>query len=364
MKQRIGIRMDTVQPQFITWLSQGRIAVGKITMLDGDPGLGKSTLLMYLAARFSSGQPLPDGPKPPKDKRGVILICGEDDPADTIRPRLEAMGADLSQIILMTELPVTDDAGNDIAGERQLFGLPDHVETLREAIEGWGIGLVIIDPLMAFFGEDIKSNSDQDVRRALTPLATMLQETQTACILVRHLNKGSSANSLYRGGGSIGIIGIARFGLLVAKDPKDPERRVLAVTKSNLGRPAPSLGFELQSVPGQDVAKVNWLGEVEITADDLLGDTLLTEEQKADNDDADTFLLAELKDGPKRRETLIADAKKAGISARAIDRAKQRMGVRHERHGLHNGLSESFIVWSLPGVIVQFPHPNGAGVKE
>ena len=271
----IGIRMDTVRPQFISWLSKGRIAVGKITILDGDPGLGKSTLLMYLSAQFSQGNPLPDGPVP--KRRGVLLICGEDDPADTIRPRLEAMGADLTQIILMTDFPVLqekeDGTFEEIPGERQLFALPTHVATLKEAIEGWDIGLVIIDPLMAFFGEEIKANSDQDVRRALTPLATMLQETGAACILVRHLNKGSSANSLYRGGGSIGIIGIARFGLLVAKDPKDPDKRVLAVVKSNLGKPAPSLSFALESVPGQDVAKVVWMGEVNYSSDDLLGDT-------------------------------------------------------------------------------------------
>ena len=264
------------------------------------------------------------------------------------------MGADLTQIVLMTDFPVyrevTPNTFEEVPGERQLFSLHDHIETLRESIEGWDIGLVVIDPLMAFLGEEIKANSDQDVRRVLTPLATMLQETGTACILVRHLNKGSSANSLYRGGGSIGIIGVARFGLLVAKDPKDPEKRVLAVVKSNLGKPAPSLSFALESVPGQDVARVVWLGEVNYSSDDLLGDTLLNEDQKAEQDKTDEFLLGELANGSKQRDTLIIDAKKAGISARAIDKAKRRLNIEHRRVTPGEGMKDSYIVWELPAV--------------
>jgi hypothetical protein len=127
----------------------------------------------------------------------------------------------------------------------------------------------VIDPLMAFLSGDVNSHRDQDVRRALAPLAKLAEETGTAVVVVRHLNKGSGDNPLYRGGGSIGIVGAARSALLVAQHPEDEGRRVLASLKSNLAKPAPSLAFMLAEAANGAV-KVEWKGETPLDAAALL----------------------------------------------------------------------------------------------
>ena len=345
---QIGVRADQVQTQRIAWRSRGRIARGKITVLDGDPGLGKSTLLMDWAARVSRGDPLPDGD--PQDERGVLLVCAEDDPADTIVPRLKVAGAALEQILILTEVPITDEHGNiPDPDAKRLISLPLDVPMIEELIVVLNVGLVIIDPLMAFLDPELRANSDQDIRTALTPLAAALQRTNASAILVRHLNKSASANALYRGGGSIGIIGIARFGLMVARARDDRDARVLASTKGNLGPPPASLGYRLEGVEGEDVARVVWTGVVHDSADDLLGDTLASDEQKEQANTAEQFLLEYLKGGPASRQSITADAKRVGISTRAIDRAKQRIGIQHTRLGKHLGPAEAIWVWHLPG---------------
>lgn len=346
---QIGIRADQVQTQRIAWRSRGRIARGKMTILDGDPGLGKSTLLMDWAAKVSRGEPLPDGD--PQPERGVLLICAEDDPADTIVPRLIAAKAELSQITILSELPVTDEQGNiPDPDARRLVMLPLDVPLIETAIRELDVGLVVIDPLFAFIDPELKANSDQDIRAALTPLAAALQRTHASAILVRHLNKSANASALYRGGGSIGVIGVARFGLLVARDRDDRESRVLAPVKGNLGKEPPSLGFRLESSEeNDDVARVIWTGIKHDSADDLVGDALASNEQKEIATAAEEFLTQYLSHQKvASRDSIVADAKRAGISVRAIDSAKRRLGIKHTRLGEHLGLANAIWVWHLP----------------
>jgi len=336
MKQytSIGTRLDTVMPEQVTWLWPGRIPLGKLTVVDGDPGLGKSAMTMDLAARLSAGQPFPDDT--PTEAAGVVLLTAEDGLADTIVPRLQVAGADLSRILSLATLP----AGGET---ERLTTLPDDIPTIEQAIEEVGARLVIIDPLMAFLGGDVNSYRDQDVRRALTPLAKMAERTSAAVVLVRHLNKSTGGQALYRGGGSIGIIGAVRSGLLVAKDPEDAQRRVLASTKSNLGQPPTAWAYRLEGTEN-GAPRVVWLGESQHGAEALLTPPS-SEEDRTAKDDAKDFLQAALSGGCVEAAKVTQEAGTLGIAGKTLTRAKQALGVQSSRNGFGPG---SRISWCLP----------------
>ena len=179
-------------------------------VLDGDPELGKSTVTLDLAARISAGRPMPDGT--PTIAGGVVLLSAEDGAADTVRPRLDAAGANLERIVLLKAI-------RDVEGREGGVTLPDHIPELRHAVEQVGAVLVIVDTFTAYLSGAVNSRIDHDIRRTLAPLAQLAEATGATIVLIRHLNKQAGGNPLYRGGGSIGIIGAARMGLLVAPDP-------------------------------------------------------------------------------------------------------------------------------------------------
>ena len=174
-----------------------------------------------LAARVTAGLDLPDGT--PTDAAGAVIVSAEDGAADTIRPRFDAAGGNPTRACLL--------------GDEEPFVIPDDIPRLERAVRQVGAALVVIDPIMAFLSGEVNSNRDQDVRRALTPLKQMAERTGAAIVLVRHLNKTPGGNPLYRGGGSIGLIGAARSGLVVGRHADDDELRVLAGQKNNLSLP-------------------------------------------------------------------------------------------------------------------------------
>jgi hypothetical protein len=216
--------------------------------------VGKSLVSIDLAARLSRGGPLPDGA--PLDRPLTSLfLSAEDGDEDTVRPRLEAAGADLGRVVL---------AGGP--GGRAAR-LPDDLPALEELVAGLGVDFVVIDPLMAFLPPKVAANLDQCVRLALTPLAVLAARTRCAVLLIRHLTKLASARAVYRGQGSVGIVGACRAGLLLAPHPDDPAVRVLAVTKSNLGPRPSALGLRVRDGGGA-CEVVEWTGPVELTADE------------------------------------------------------------------------------------------------
>jgi hypothetical protein len=255
----VGRLLDGVEPEQVGWLYPKRIPLGKLTVVDGDPGLGKSATATDFGARVSVGRTWPDGA--PCEVGGVVICSAEDGLADTIRPRLEAAGADLSRVLALDTIPDGD-------AERPI-SIPEDLDVVRRGIERVGARLVIFDPLMAFLSADVNGHRDQDVRRALAPLAKLAEDTGAAILIVRHLNKTEGGNPLYRGGGSIGITGAARSALLVARDPEDDDRRVLATLKSNLSAPAPSLAFTL-SEAANGAVRVEWKGSTPLDARTLL----------------------------------------------------------------------------------------------
>src|SRR5207244_2155617 len=207
-----------------------------------------STLLLDLAARVTRGLPMPDGA--PGRKGGVTLLTAEDSLADTVRPRLEAAGAEADRVRAFSAVGEAD------GGNRPPV-IPRDLEVLRQVLTECDSRLLIIDPFLAYLGGSVDSCSDQDIRRCLHRLAELAETTQCAVVLLRHLTKLSGGRALYRGAGSIGIIGAARTGLLVARDPDNDKHRVLACTKSNLTDIPAALRFSLEQA-GQRVCRVNW----------------------------------------------------------------------------------------------------------
>jgi len=261
----IGVKLSEVETQPIEWLWRGRIPFGKITILDGDPGVGKSLLALTIAACVSTGRPMPDSTF--GWQGGVILITPEDSPEDTIKPRMEAVGCDPSQVHLLNTAITYDTKTQDVY-ERP-FSLSQDLKDLEMGIIRNHAILVVIDPLMAVLGRNIDSSRDQDVREVLTPLAQIAERTGCAILIIRHLNKGNSANSLYRGAGSIGITAAARVALLVAHDPADEQKRVFATIKNNLSKVATNLTFQIVENE-RGVPYIQWLGENHHTTSTLL----------------------------------------------------------------------------------------------
>ncbi len=322
--QDVGRSLADVEPEDVEWLWPRRIPKGKITILDGDPDNGKSVLTTDLAARVTAGLALPDGT--PVEAAGAVLVSAEDGAADTVRPRFDAAGGDPSKALLL--------------GDEELFYIPEDVPLLERAIKQVGASMVVIDPIMAFLSGDLNSNRDQDVRRALTPLKRMAERTGAAVVLVRHLNKTPGGNPLYRGGGSIGIIGAARSGLVVGRDPGEEELRVLAGQKNNLSLRPESLSYSIETAEN-GAARIAYRGTSEVTASQML-QLPADEEEKSALAEAKDFLQSELKPGPMSANAVKRNAHSADISERTLKRAKKALKVKSEKE------SDGSWTWSLP----------------
>lgn len=330
-------RVADVTPEAVSWVWRDRVPLGKLTVVEGDPDQGKSLVLLDLAARLSRGKPMPDGS--PSDLTGLVrtlLMTAEDGAADTVRPRLEAAGADLERVHLWESV--------EIDGERTLPELPRDVEYLRSLVTSLDIKLVVVDVLMAYLGADVKALADQDIRRALRPLAKLAEELDIAIVVIRHLTKGGGANPVYRGGGAIGLGGAARSVMLAGNDPRADGQHLLARVKGNLAAPYPTLAYTIVADGGQP--HIRWLGQSPTSATDILA---AAEARARDEMDAArpsperAFLEDELADGERDSNELIAEAKRRGLAYKDLWKASQKLNVRRRKDGFDGGWK-----WSLP----------------
>jgi hypothetical protein len=328
-----------VDRERVRWLWPGRIPLGKLTVLDGDPGVGKSTVTLTIAAKVTTGSPFPDGARP--EVGDVILLSAEDDIGDTIRPRLEAAGADLARCWVLPDVHPVDKDGKEEPPRPP--ELPADLFLLEDLVKSKGAALVVIDPLMAFLAGQVDSHRDQDVRRVLASMAYMAARTGAAVLIVRHMNKGTGS-ALYRGSGSIGIVGAARAGLLVAPDPDDDDRRVIAMSKENLGPRLPSLAYRLINDELYGVARVVWDGASKHTADELVRPRVDEDEAPA-LAEAVRVLKEILADGPLAAGNVKRLAATAGVAERTLQRARHALGVTARRHGFGPG---AHYVWTMP----------------
>jgi AAA domain len=326
-----GVELERVE-----WLWLGHIPFGKLTVWDGDPGLGKSVLAIDSAARVTTSREMPDG-SPGGPAADVLLMTAEDGEGDTVKPRAIAAGADLSRIHFIVLKEGDDDT--------LMPGIPTDIPAIEMIITRHGVKLLIIDPLSAFLDTAVDSHADSKVRRALAPLAKMAERTGCAVILIRHLVKDSDKRALYRGGGSIGIIGAARAGFLIAEDNEGGDNdRVLAHTKFNLGPRPDALKFSTvgRIIPSDhgdiETVGIEWHGRSLQTADSLLGPPENPEKLQ----EAMDFIETQLTGYKVEAGVMLKRGQEAGHAVKTLKRAKAKLGVKSIKHGLESWL------WELP----------------
>jgi hypothetical protein len=334
----VTTRASDVAPARVRWVWPLYLPAGKVVVLDGDPGLGKSTLTADLAARITVGQAMPDGTGG-GDPGAVVLLSAEDGLADTIAPRLELAGADLRRVIVVEHGLMSD-------GRTVPLELPGDLDELEAVVRDVRARLLTVDPLVAYLAGTVNANRDQDVRRALHPVMLMAERTGAAVVVVRHLRKAATDSAVQRGGGSIGIIGAARVGLMVARDPADADRRILAVTKSNVGAIPPSMAYRLVADDALGVAAVAWEGPTDHQADDLLAGAADRPAPKREL--AEQILRELLAEGPRRRSEIEAAAEQEGVSWRTMETAKATLGVYDEQRPEPGKRGRGPSWWRLP----------------
>ncbi len=327
----ILVRLANVRREEVSWLWEGYIPRGRLTGVMGDPSVGKSWLTVAIAAAVTQGAPLP-GQERGCEPGNVLILTAEDGLADTVRPRLEDMGADLTRVTVLT-------AVRDAKGRERHPSLVDDLDALESALAGGGYALVIIDPLNAYLGHALDTHRDAALRSVLSPLAALAERCKVAVVFVLHLNKGRRDRAIYRAQGSIAYTAAARVVHLVGQKPDNPTERALVPIKNNLVAMPPAIGFEIAD------GRFLWRGETSLTAGILLapdGD----DGERGALADAVGFLREALADGARPVKEVQQEATSLGIAPKTLRRARESLGVKSGRQG---GLAaDGYWTWTLP----------------
>lgn len=326
-----------IQTRPIRWLWRYWLARGKFHVLAGAPGTGKTTIALSIAAAITRGSMLPDGSRP---ELGAVLVwSGEDDPADTIVPRLRAAGADLSRVHIVGDVGHGEDA-RPFDPARDLAALERAAEIIGD------VALLIADPVVSAVSGD--SHKNTEVRRALQPMVHLATRLDCAVLGISHFSKGTAGRDpVERVTGSIAFGALARLVLVTAKGEDDA--RLLARAKSNIGPDGGGFSYTLEQVEadGMEASRVAWGAPLEGSARELLGDA----EMVADSprDDAAQWLEAMLAGAEVAVGELKRQATAAGFSWRTVERAKSELGVIAEPVGKSDGSrGVSHWAWTLP----------------
>jgi hypothetical protein len=336
-----AVTLSSVTPEAVKWLWPGRVPFGKLTAIQGPPGVGKSTIAYTIAAKVTWGHPITRNDPPPARAGDVIIITNEDGLADTVRPRIEAALGDLDRVHSFQ-------GHRDKEGRLVLPSIPGDVDRLEAFIRDTSAALVIIDGLGGYLRRETDSHRDKDVRGDLLPLADLAERVGSAFILIWHLNKNTRAAAINRGQGSIAFTAVCRSVLVADSDRNDPEGRVhvLARVKGNLSADPGSIEFQIVPVMVGEVGaiKIEWGGASQHTADSLLAEDVDGEARSA-LEEAKAFLLEFLVDGPVPAKEVFQRGEEAGVSRPTLKRAKLALGVRSQKDGF--GKDAPFL-WSLP----------------
>ena len=324
------INMGTVEVEQIEWLLYPFIPFGKVTIIQGDPGEGKTTMVLQIIAKLTRGEPIllnlqsskeaqkdseenlkqevlpQDNPMQPVN---VIYQTAEDGLGDTIKPRLLAAGADCSRVL------VIDDR------EQPLTMLDVRLE---EAIMQTKARMVVLDPIQGFLGTDVDMHRANEIRPLMKRVAVLAEKYHCAIILIGHMNKNSNGKSSYRGLGSIDFQAAARSVLIVGRLKDEPETRVMFHLKSSLAPEGKSVAFRLDKETG-----FQWIGEYDISADDLLSGDARGQKSRI----AKEFLLDILADGGMAQKKIEEEASKQGIKKKTLRNAKQELEIDSVKRG-------------------------------
>lgn len=309
---------SSVKERSVSWLWYPYIPYGKVTLLQGDPGDGKSTFMIHIAAILTTGGKLP-GSLIPSDLQNVIYQCSEDNPSDTVKPRLIAAGADCNRVAFIDET------------ERQLTIDDTRIEN---ALADTSARLLIIDPIQAYIPADADMLNAVKMRSLLRRLVMLADKYQCAIVLIGHMNKAGGKN-LYRNLGSIDIAAIARSVLMIARDKDNPEIRYLFPVKSNLAYEGKAVRFQMDKKEG---FKILDLCDITLQQDQpKIKKETITKAKKAEN-----IIYSVLSEGEKPSSHVLDTLSGAGISERTARSVCKNIGVKSFRK---NGIW----YWKLQG---------------
>lgn len=319
------IHMEDVVSKEVEWLWYPYIPYGKITIIEGDPGEGKTTLVLKLAAALSRGLPLPSDDDKEYEPIHIIYQTAEDGIEDTIKPRLEKAGADCSMIRVIDEtdkeLSMTDDR-------------------LEQAIIETKARLIILDPIQAYIGATVDMHRANEIRPVLKHLGIIAEKHNCAIILIGHMNKASGSKSTYRGLGSIDIQATARSVLLVARLRDKPNIRIMAHDKSSLAPAGDAIGFEMTEDNGMVC-----IGPYDITIDELLSGNEGRGKKKLDI--AENFIkeyFGSNKVIPSNE--IMMEAAKRSIKRNTLLSAKKKLGITSDKEKAEDGTI--YWTWVMP----------------
>lgn len=298
------IKMSEVQSQEIEWLWYPFIPYGKLTIVQGDPGDGKTTLILNIAAKLSKGEGL-DNDMKLTEPMNIIYQTAEDGLADTVKPRLEKAGADCERIVVIDE-------------SYKSLSMAD--ERLKEAIIQTGARMLILDPIQAYLGGGMDMNRANEARDMTKRLGALAEKYKCAIILIGHMNKASGNKAAYRGMGSIDFFAVARSVLLVGRVEGEPNIRAVVQIKNNLAQFGHPKAFELME------SGFKWMGDYEITADEVLGG-IAPKANKLEQAKQILRELAETSNAIQSNE-IFDMSEEQGISKRTLENAKKELGIR------------------------------------